>query len=269
MSENSNIKDTAETVKGIVQAIPIYQDLAQPAVQEIGKGLCTIAKTVHLALAPVAALVWGFDQIKDYAHKRVAEKLERVPPERIATPSPSVAGPALEALRYNGHDPDLREMYATLLATAMDTETALTAHPAFVEIIKQLTPDEAKLLRWFSGPEQPLPVIKVSAGLGQGKGAVAVMENFSLLGEKAGCVASGLTSSYLTNICRLGLIQIPDSFYADETVYDELLSHPHIMLVKQAIAARGRVFEVNKRIIEVTPLGRQFIDACVQSKVHQ
>jgi len=55
--KGSNVRDTAEAVKGIVEAVPIYQDLAQPAVHELGKGLQTAAKTVHIALAPVKVLV--------------------------------------------------------------------------------------------------------------------------------------------------------------------------------------------------------------------
>lgn len=147
MSDENKVRDAADAVKGVVEAIPVYQDALQPAVQEVGKGLATVAKTIHVALAPVAALVWGFEQVRDFVHSRVAEKLKDVPRERIATPSPSVAGPALEALRYSGHDADLREMYANLLATSMDASTAREAHPAFVDIIKQLAPDEAKLLR--------------------------------------------------------------------------------------------------------------------------
>jgi len=54
---SSNVGDTAKVVKGIVEAVPVYQDVAQPAAQEIGKGLQTVAKTIHIVLAPVSALV--------------------------------------------------------------------------------------------------------------------------------------------------------------------------------------------------------------------
>ncbi len=74
MSEQENIKETVEAVRGILEAIPIYQDAIQPAAKEIGKSLQTIAKTIHVVLAPVSALVWGFEQIQDFVSEKVTEK---------------------------------------------------------------------------------------------------------------------------------------------------------------------------------------------------
>jgi len=69
----------------------------------------------------------------------------KTPPDQIVVPKPNVAGPALEALRYTWHEETLSDLYANLLAaSSMDKSTADGAHPAFVEIIRQLTPDEAK-----------------------------------------------------------------------------------------------------------------------------
>ena len=123
MADEKNIKDVADAVKGIVEAVPVYQDVVQPAAREIGTALQTVAKTIHIVLAPVSALVWGYDQIKDFVSTRVAEKLRGVPPENIVAPKPNVAGPALESLKYTGHQEDLRELYANLLAASMDSRT--------------------------------------------------------------------------------------------------------------------------------------------------
>src|SRR5579864_922076 len=141
--KESLIKGTAEAVEGVLKAVPIYQDLAQPAVREVGSAL---RDAIRMALAPVSLLVWGFDQIKDYLEDALAHRLKDLPPERIIPPSPIIAGPATEALRFAGHDPILREMYANLLDTEMDANRVREAHPAFVEIIRQLTPDEARIV---------------------------------------------------------------------------------------------------------------------------
>src|SRR5258707_14575419 len=122
MSDENKIRDAADAVKGLVAAVPVYQDALQPAIREVGVGLQTVAKTIHVALAPVSALVWGYEQIKDFVSTRVAEKLKDVPPERITSPDPHVVGPALEALRYTGHEENLRELYANLLATSLDAD---------------------------------------------------------------------------------------------------------------------------------------------------
>ena len=79
VSDENKIRDLAEAVKGVVEAVPIYEDALQPAAKEIGTALQTVAKTIHIALAPVSALVWGYDQIKDFVSTKVAEKLKDVP----------------------------------------------------------------------------------------------------------------------------------------------------------------------------------------------
>lgn len=76
------------------------------------------------------------EQIKDFVKTKVSSKLEDIPPENISTPDPSIAGPTLESLRFTGHKESLADMYASLLATSMDKETAKSAHPGFVEIIR-------------------------------------------------------------------------------------------------------------------------------------
>jgi hypothetical protein len=158
MSEENKVRDVVDAVTGVAKAIPVYQDAVQPAAQEVGRALQTVAKTIHVVLAPVSALVWGYDQVKEFVSTKVAERLKNVPLENLVTPKPNVAGPTLEALRYTGHESSLSDMYANLLATAMDSNTANGAHPAFVEIIKQLTADEAKLVILFAQDIQ-LPLI--------------------------------------------------------------------------------------------------------------
>jgi hypothetical protein len=67
MDENkdTNVKATIDAVTGLVTAIPIYQDTLQPSAKQIGKSLETITKTVNIALAPIKALVWGYDKLRN------------------------------------------------------------------------------------------------------------------------------------------------------------------------------------------------------------
>ena len=132
---------------GVEIAMTAYDEALRPRAKEVGKTLETLGKTVNVALSPLCGLVWSWEQIEDYVSVTIERKLKEraVPRERITTPDPDVAVPALEALRYS----KLRENYANLLATAMDSATARDAHPSFVEILKQLTPDEARILEYL------------------------------------------------------------------------------------------------------------------------
>lgn len=271
MSEENKIRDVVDAVTGVAKAVPVYQDVVQPAAQEIGKALQTVAKTVHVALAPVSALVWGYDQIKDFVSSKVAERLKNVPPENIVTPKPNVAGPALESLRYTGHEEPLSDLYANLLAASMDKATATGAHPAFVEIIRQLTPDEAKLVSLFLR-EMPFPLLNVrweyKEPIEEKQGGKDVLVNFSLLGELAGCEFNHLVPAYIDNLCRLGLAEIPPMWaYVSLGVYDPLEKSPVVMDIKAQIEKNPELkAQVERRGLRVTELGKQFANVCVAKK---
>lgn len=268
MEEEKKTRDVIDAVTGVVKAVPIYQDAAQPAAIEIGKGLQTLAKTVHVALAPVSILVWGYDEIKDFVSNKVTEKLRNIPEENIISPKPNVAGPALESLKYTGHDSSLSDLYANLLASSMDKTSASGAHPAFVEIIKQLTPDEAKLIKYLSEPTG-FPLI--TAGwtyknpTPQKRGGHDLVINFSLLGNHAKLEFPELTPSYINNLCRLGLTEIPTMIhYTNDEIYKALESAPEILKVKAEVEADPeRKFEVKKELHRFTELGKQFYKVCV------
>ena len=60
MPEESKLRDAADAARGIVEAIPVYQDLVQPDAQGLGKELLIVPRAVHVALAPLRLVVWGF-----------------------------------------------------------------------------------------------------------------------------------------------------------------------------------------------------------------
>ncbi len=264
MSKESQVRDTANAIKGIVKAVPVYQDMVQPAAREIGKNLETATKSVRLVLAPVAALVWGYEKIKDYVQASLTEKLKDIPKERLVTPNPTVAGPALEALKYAGHNPDLRELYSNLLATSIDVKTAHEAHPAFVEIIRQLTPDEARILK-FIFERMYLPIITVRVSIPERGGGFDFFKDFSDVAEKTECQFANLTPQYLGNICRLGLAEFHrNNYIADSEMYRPLEKHELITKLKKQVKKQFKAEAVIvKEFVGITELGRQFCRVCV------
>ena len=203
MGKENKTRDAIDAITGLVKAVPVYQDAIQPAAKELGVGL---QKTVQLALAPIRKLWFGdLKKIKDFVGTSVAKRLENIPPEQIVTPLPQIAGPALEALKYTGHDENLREMFAKLIATAMDEETAVSAHPSFVEIIRQLNADEAKICHLLKeASEFPVANINIQEKDGFRHG----VRHFSTLGHEASCQFPTMIQRYLDNLERLGLIEM-------------------------------------------------------------
>jgi hypothetical protein len=263
-SSGNNVSATIDAVTGLVTAVPVYKDAVQPAAKELGKSLHTVARAVNVALLPLKGIVWSFEKIESLFIPKVEERLKDVPPEDIITPKPNVAGPAIEALRYVGDEESLSDMYANLLASAMDKKTAAIAHPAFVEIIKQLTPDEAKLMTMFLKPE-PFPIASVRAEMTDHSGGVTLAYNLSLFGARANLEIEDLVPSYLDNLERLGLIDLKtESSYTGAGMYDELEQSEGMESWKVYVEKMpDRTFRIVRGRVQLTNLGAQFGGACV------
>jgi hypothetical protein len=261
---DNKVKETIDAVTGLVKAVPVYEDLVQPVAKQLGKSLETVGKVINIALAPVGMLVWGYDKCQEFIQTKVADRLKDVPPEDIITPKPNVAGPAIDALRYTGHEESLSDMYANLLASAMDKKTADGAHPAFVEIIKQLTPDEAKLISYFMQP-LPFPLVTVRAESQEpGQGGYDIAVNVSLFGEKSGLALPDLVPSYLDNLSRLGLIDIQAKYsYINSLLYEELENSMLVNSYRARVVKLNHVSQLIRGAVRVTSLGIQFGQVCV------
>ncbi|QGQ97074.1 DUF4393 domain-containing protein [Paenibacillus psychroresistens] len=257
-----NLKDAADAIEGITKSVPIYPDLLQPAMQELGKGIHTLAKTVNIALSPISALVWSYDTIKGFIQESLEDKLKNVPRENIISPAPEVAVPTIEALRYLGHKEELREMFSNLLATSMNSEIAKMAHPSFVEIIKQLTSDEAKILKLIK-TNNFMPIIDLNR-LVEGSSFSIVVKNFTIIQYSIGCEFPELGSSYIENINRLGLIQINNTSLTDKTYYNDLENHIQILSRIKQIEDDGLQYQINKFIYHRTSFGQKFYNACIK-----
>ena len=107
MSDDDKVVAVIQAAEGLVKAVPIYQDAIQPAAIQVGKSLETVAKTINVALAPVSALVWGYEKISVFLNEKLTEKLKNIPPERITTPNLLIAGPVLESLKFAANEEKL------------------------------------------------------------------------------------------------------------------------------------------------------------------
>jgi len=119
-----------------------YDDVASPSFKELGKVASDVVKTARLLLAPLQIAATFQDRFERF----LREMNERVPEDRRIEVTPEISGPALDSMRYLDEQSTLWEMFKEILFKASDREFVNVVHPAFVQIIKQLTRDEAYLL---------------------------------------------------------------------------------------------------------------------------
>lgn len=220
---------------------------------------------INEALKPLSTTIWNYEKIEAEFIPELKEKLKDIPEQRIITPDLTVAGPAIEAIRFVGHKPELRELYANLLASSMDSEAATKAHPAFTDIIKQITPDEAKLIKYFSNNPR-LPIINIMAEEINTQASITLVRHYSNLGKHAGCTFVENTPNYLDNLSRLELIKIlDDSTYTAVGAYSDLENDPFVLDYLNSPIENIPNFNkvISKGLIELTDFGKQFIEACI------
>jgi hypothetical protein len=178
--------------------------------------------------------------------------------ERIKRLLPPAAAP-VEARNRNGAlDPAaLRAEGAELLRQSADVSFDEAAHPAYAQVLLELAPDEARILRLLAA-EGPQPAVDVrSTQLVRGGDVVA--EGLNMIGAEAGVRHLEDVEFYLTNLVRLGLIKFSSKPLDDEMPYQVLEAQPFVLeAVKEASRARTL-----HRSIRLSSFGRGFCDVCL------
>lgn len=244
----------------------------------IDKAASPVAESVGKTLSSVWDIVFGgFDfyaQKTSYKREKALQsfknsldqKVSNIPPENLVEPELHIVGPALEASKFYFENSDLREMFANLITSSIDSRKRDNTHPSFVEIIKQLSSDEAKIIESIQG-NGTLPLLTIRAVTKDGSGFVEIKKNFSDIPFKVGCAHPELSSSYIDNLNRLGLISVSNEIsLVDESRYDPLINMLIIKEISHNIETElNRDVKYHKHTFVRTEFGEKFFDSCVKS----
>ncbi len=119
--------------------------MVQKPGQEVSAALAIPLLILTSVLHGVGVQLSGQSSFIEGFRRRMRKRLAEINHEDVVPPPPRIAGPLLMNYPFVAEDNELRDMFEALLASAMNKKAG--AHPAYVETIKQLTPDEARLLR--------------------------------------------------------------------------------------------------------------------------
>lgn len=259
----ADINNVTEGMQTVINTLPeLYEDGIKETAKESGKVLALVPRAINAALAPVRIWIAKKEYNVAATEKLLAEKLENISAEAIVSPEPYVAVPALQAIAYCQDSEELRNMYANLLATSMVSEIKNDAHPSFVEIIKQLSPDEAKLLKRISAGDR-YPLIDVNL-YSSNTSYHPQIRNFTLLAEGI-CDYPQNVFAYIDNLARLKIIDIPAGIYFDnDEAYMEVENNELIQNILHSQLPEGQQWKIKRKVFEVTQYGKKFIDVCVK-----
>jgi hypothetical protein len=153
---------------------------------------------------------------------------------------------------------DLRERGEHLLELSADVEYEESVHPAYPDILDQLSPDEARMLRYLA-TEGPQPVVDVRDSGWLPVTSELVGAGLSMVGTEAGCRYEDRTQAYLNNLQRLGLVWFSDEQVDDVRRYQLVEAQPKVMEARDE-CTRPKVV---RRSIHLTPFGVDFCRFCL------
>lgn len=221
MSDSNFLKDFAQSVK-----VPadIVKAVAEPPAQQLGQSL---ADLFYIAFSPLTKKRAQIEKNIEIFKNEIGAEISKIDPEKIVEPKLSVAGPILDTAKFFVEEEELRHMFAKLIASAVNEDFKDSALPAFVGVIKELTPLDANNLLYLKSIHdlatyQPAGKVRLveNTGLGQ-----TIVENFIPFPD-LNVNNRKFYAASIDNLVRLGLIQIHHGYkFKDIEVYEELKTH--------------------------------------------
>jgi len=240
----------------------IYDDVIHKSAKEIGKTLSLIPKAINVALSPIEQWLYNKEINLEKTKILISKKLENIPEEKIVSPESYVAVPTIQALSYSMDSDELRNMYANLLAKAMNIDTKEQVHPAFTEIIKQMSPIDANILKKFIATAPNIPLIDiVDKDMKEGH-YLPIISNLTNIFDYDNITISVT----IGNLLRLGLIEIPSGkFIPVDLAYETITSNSMFLnFKKEHKSPEGYKIDIHKKLITITELGYKFSEICIQ-----
>jgi hypothetical protein len=259
---NEDIKDIVSSSPKVLESL--YGDLAQPGVRAIGQALGTALEFCTSLLLPIKLLN---EKFKLNFAKRLNEyktKLEAIPEDKRCEVHPQIGLPIIERLTYTTCD-EIADLFTSLLASASSTDTANTAHPAFISMIERMSPDEAKILEYLKDKED-IQYCDINAYSQNGSGFVCLYEHITVLEVDVPLNYQQNTNVYLANFVSLGILCDKEGrSIMDKTQYNRIREKYHIEeLTEESVPMIYKSIEVVESYYQVTPFGRLFIQACIK-----
>jgi hypothetical protein len=152
----------------------------------------------------------------------------------------------------------LKDIGAELLQRSGDMSYDDELHPAYVRILADLAPDEARILRLLAN-EGAQPSVDVRTNRPLNVASQLIAPGLTMIGAQAGVRHVDRVPAYLNNLFRLGLIWFSREPVADRLRYQVLEAQPDVAAAMRQ-AGRGKTI---RRSIELTPFGEDFCTTCL------
>lgn len=247
----------------INQKAAIGSQTTQIGVQNVYNGL-SVSDAIQTAFSLFKEY---YPQLREEALSEVREMVEKemkkVKTEDIVSPKPKVAIPTLQNASITD-ERELRNLYAKLLASAMDKNTVSQIHPAYISIINQLSVKDALLLKKIIDINDSIPVANVKFTFENKVLTNIPPHYYSPYFKEMEDMEN--VSSCIENLSRLQLINLFEgnvvTYNYDQIQYDSYIQEQY-EYAKNNNPKRDLKIEVNEYVIQLNDFGKKFIKLCI------
>lgn len=261
-------------------------EVLTPVAKEAGERLADI---VNLAFTPImmARRYRDMKMEEFYIQKFLTELQElfsRIPNDKIDNPPPDIVGPAVESVaKYYYSRDDIRKMFAQLVASSMNKDTSSKVHPAFGEIIKQLSTNDIRILnsnylfcRESNGVDDGLskyerPICDVAYRRKSTQEIVCIAaKDYIFLQHYFPQMNEREFNLSLENLSRLNLItiDISNDAMSDAMIYQEY-EDTHFIQTQEtyrsdtAFSSNEYELSLIRKTLQLTDFGFSFVEMCI------
>ncbi|WP_138755791.1 DUF4393 domain-containing protein [Paenibacillus sinopodophylli] len=263
IEENNSI----ENVNTFQLPQSITTSALEPAAKQIGEGFGNL---FYLIFSPIEKAKIKKEHDISVFKSELESEILKIPVDQLTEPPLNIVGPALEASKYHIEDTDIRSMFVKLISSSMTQNNNNIAHSAFVEIIKQLSPLDAKTLLFLYN-NRPVGFGKIRLNhTDPSKGGQDWIKNFFPFPEMDIDNMDHYSAS-IDNIKRLGIVFTDHTTsFIDKSQYDsiknhDLYKHLHELAIKTPDHPffKDRAIHFNESVWGFTSFGNHFVQCCL------
>lgn len=263
----NEIKQKLAKATGTV-ATDVAEDLVRPTSKSIGEN---VGLLIDGAMGWLG--YWGQKQqikreiyLEEYK-KQITQKIENIPEENLIEPPVRIVGPAIEASKFFIEEATCREMFAKLIASSCNNAVSGAVHPSFPEIIKQLSPLDARFLLLFK-KQSTFPIAELTE-----KDTNEKLTPYPNLLFDFMTVPNDFTysehlelSKAVDMLVRFGLLTKNDRVIQLNYNYNSFKNHWFYRATEKTLE-EGSVLKIHPYRIELTLLGKDFVKSCVPDDI--
>lgn len=252
--------------------LDVKVDMSETVNKGLGGPIKEAGETFSILIGCFNNLVLGpmkkYNIYKEVELKRYEEQLNKraleIPQDKLVHPSINVIGPVMEGLKYNLSEEHIKEMFMNILLSDINSDKKENVQPSYVEIIKQLSNNDAKFLKELNyiyrqkkSTSFYLVLIKLKPKDSQG---FVELDKILVVNENK---VIKLNQLVLDNLIRLGIINCR---YDNELENDNFLYEKGFNLIRHNY--NDKYFDVgnvtyDKAVLDITTYGLNFLKICL------